>query len=123
AKRLANALKHVEAVIKLCDPDYNVNAIALRRKNRTNPWFKRGHLFRAILDVLKAATEPLPVPQIARRLVAKRGDVSPKPADMRRLNDSVREVLFRGGLARHVIAEAGKPARWRLISGGQSDTI
>lgn len=32
AVRLADAMKHVEAVIKLFDPDYSVRAISARRK-------------------------------------------------------------------------------------------
>jgi ABC-type uncharacterized transport system substrate-binding protein len=36
AIRLAEAMKHVEAVIKLFDPDYNVRAISVRRRQKTN---------------------------------------------------------------------------------------
>lgn len=38
-ERLANDMKHVEAVIRLFDPAYNVRAISVRRRNRSNRWF------------------------------------------------------------------------------------
>jgi hypothetical protein len=41
----------------LFDPAYNV--LSVRRRNQRNRWFKRGAMFRAVLDVLKAAEEPL----------------------------------------------------------------
>ena len=37
AKRCAEAMKQVEAVIMLCDPDYSVHRIAVQRRNQTNP--------------------------------------------------------------------------------------
>lgn len=104
AERLADGMKHIEAVIKLCDPDYSVHRIAVRRRNRTNPWFKRGHMFRAVLDALKAATEPLTTWDIAKRMLTTRGVKEPASDDIRRLETSVRET-FRGGLAKHVIAD------------------
>jgi hypothetical protein len=48
-------MKSVEAVIRMFDPAYNVRAISLRRRNRANRWYRRGTMFRAVLDVLKAA--------------------------------------------------------------------
>jgi hypothetical protein len=49
-------MRAVEAVLKMFDPDYNVRAISARRRVTGNPWFKRGTLFRAALDVLRTAT-------------------------------------------------------------------
>ena len=41
AGRLAASMLAVEHVIKLFDPDFKTTAIAARRRQRTNPWFKR----------------------------------------------------------------------------------
>jgi len=46
AKSLATDMKHVEAVIRMFDPEYDVRRIAVRRRNRTNGLFKRCTLFR-----------------------------------------------------------------------------
>jgi hypothetical protein len=59
AQRLAEDMKHVEAVLRMFDPSYNVTAIARRRRIYGNPWFKRGTLFRDALGVLRDAAGPL----------------------------------------------------------------
>ena len=46
----------VKAVVKMLQPDFNVATIAAKRCNETNPWFKRGTLFRSAVDVLRRAT-------------------------------------------------------------------
>jgi hypothetical protein len=116
AKRLAGAMRHVEAVIKLFDPAYSLRAIAARRRRKVNAWFKRGTMGRAILDVLKAATEPLPTRTIAERMLATRGIAEPDPADVRDLESGVRAAI-RQSLAKHLLADGSKPARWRLFAG------
>ena len=64
----------VEHVIKLFDPDFNARTISARRRQKTNPWFKRGTLFREALDVLRTATGPLTVAELtAGVLAAKNG--------------------------------------------------
>jgi hypothetical protein len=47
ASRLASDMRHVEAVIRMFDPTYDVRRIAVKRRRKKNPWFKRGHMFRA----------------------------------------------------------------------------
>jgi hypothetical protein len=59
AERLAEAAKNVEAVIKLFNPDFDAKTIAARRRQATNPWFKRGTLFREALGILRTATAPM----------------------------------------------------------------
>jgi hypothetical protein len=59
AARLAASMLAVEHVIKIFNPDYNVRAISVRRRQRTNPWFKRGTLFREALGILRTATAPM----------------------------------------------------------------
>jgi hypothetical protein len=114
AKRLADAMRHVEAVIRLVDPAFNVRRIAVRRRNRVNAWFKRGTMGRAVLDVLKAATDPLTTRAIAERMLIARGQAEPDPNDVRDLESGVRACL-RQSLAKHLLADNSKPARWRLI--------
>jgi hypothetical protein len=58
AVKLATDMLHVEAVLKMFDPEFNCRAISARRKQSTNPWFQRGTLFRAALDVLRTPRRP-----------------------------------------------------------------
>jgi hypothetical protein len=73
AVRLAESMKHVEAVLKLFDPDYSVRAISARRRQKTNPWFKRGTLFREALGVLRTATVPMTVREVTDAVLAAKG--------------------------------------------------
>ena len=42
AIRLRTAMMQVEAVVKMLQPDFNVCGIPAKRRNKSNPWFKRG---------------------------------------------------------------------------------
>ena len=57
ADRLRQAMEHVEAVIKILDPTHNLRTIAVRRR-KPNGWFKRGTIWRAVLDALRQAGKP-----------------------------------------------------------------
>jgi hypothetical protein len=39
------------------DPGFNARAIAARRRVTGNPWFERGTMFGAALDVMRAADD------------------------------------------------------------------
>src|SRR5262249_39385363 len=68
--KLASDMLHVEAVLKMFDPEYNCRAISARRKQNTNPWFKRGTLFREALGILRTATVPMTVTEIGHAVLA-----------------------------------------------------
>src|SRR6266571_4954535 len=74
AKRLAEARAHVEAVIKMFDPAYNVNRIPGRQHYRRNKWFPRGGVLRAVFDVLKRAKGPMTTRAIVDQILAERGE-------------------------------------------------
>jgi hypothetical protein len=69
ALRLAESMRHVEAVIKMLDPTYNLRRIAVKRR-QPNPWFKRGTVYRRAVDVLRTAEQPLTAREIAERVLA-----------------------------------------------------
>jgi hypothetical protein len=115
AKRLAEDMKHVEAVIKLFAPDYNVQAIAVKRRQNTSKWFKRGHLIRAIVDVLKAATAPLTVREITAAVLAGQGITDPEYKSRFVADCNVRVCLkYKEG---KIVERVGDkpPVKWRLI--------
>jgi hypothetical protein len=57
--RLKTAMMQVEAVLLMLQPRFNIKSIAAKRRNKSNPWFKRGTLFRSAVDVLRRATSPM----------------------------------------------------------------
>jgi hypothetical protein len=113
AHRLAGQMLHVEAVIKMLDPTYNLRRISVKRR-QANPWFKRGTVYRPAVDVLRTATEPLTAREIAEWvLVAAKVD-NPKKAAVADLTGSVLASLrnHKGkGVQR---TNEGSPARWIL---------
>jgi hypothetical protein len=42
--KLRMQMMQVEAVMKMLNPEVNLRAIAVKRRNQGNPWFKRGTL-------------------------------------------------------------------------------
>jgi hypothetical protein len=110
-KRLRLSIFQVEAVMKMLSPEVNLRLIAPKRRNVGNPWFKRGTLYRAVIDVLRRATSPMTSREISDALIA---DKAP-PATRKQAIDLQAAILAalrkRNGGA--VIGD-GAPARWRL---------
>ncbi len=114
AVRLAEAMKHVEAVIQLFNPGFNVRAISARRRQQTNPWFKRGTLFRVALDVLRAAKEPLTVAQVTAAVLTARGITDATERQYRGVEAGIRSCLeTNAGKTVQRVGE-GVPRRWRI---------
>jgi hypothetical protein len=68
--RLKTAMMQVEAMLQMLQPGFSVASIAAKRRNRSNPWFKRGTLFRSGADVLRRASGPMTPREIATTLIA-----------------------------------------------------
>jgi hypothetical protein len=65
-------LGHLDAAIRLFDPDYDLASI--RPKRLRDPDMARpGEMSRFVLDVLRGVAEPMPTPDIAARLIVERG--------------------------------------------------
>ena len=113
AARLAESMKHVEAVLKLLDPSYDVRPIAVRRR-KPNPWFKRGTVFRGALDALRASDTPLTAREITGRMLAAKGVVNPNSKALRDLTGAVSASLtnHNGGSIERI--GEGSPARWAI---------
>ncbi|HEV2627906.1 MAG TPA: hypothetical protein VGV41_04610 [Pseudolabrys sp.] len=112
AERLHEAMKHVEAVIKLLNPAHKLNRIAVRRR-KPNPYFKRGTVFRAALEVLRRTDGPLTAHDVALAMLDAKG-VKNAPAEaVRDLEGAVRASL-RGSDA--VVGIGKHPTQWRLTN-------
>jgi hypothetical protein len=115
AKRLREDKRHVAAVIKMFSPGYDLKAIAARRTYKSNPWFKRGTVFRSAIDVMRASTEPLTVAQIVDRMLAAKGVSTARPDQIRGLQSAILASLQnRKGKGRVRLADDRVPMRWVL---------
>ena len=114
AQRLAGQMLHVEAVIKMLDPTYNLRRISLKRR-KPNPWFKRGTVYRRAVDALRTASEPMTAREIAERVLEVANIKRPDKAALADLQGSILASLrnHKGkGVER---TNEGSPARWALI--------
>jgi hypothetical protein len=116
AVQLAEAMKHVEAVIKLYNPDYNVARIAGRRRQKTNPWFKRGTLFREALDVMRKAAGPLTCAEITDGVLAAHGIKDATKRQWQGIEAGIRSCLETAAGKTVERAGDGVPRRWKVRS-------
>jgi hypothetical protein len=97
-------------VVKMLEPGFNVATIAAKRRNKSNPWFKRGTLFRSAVDVMRRAAVPMTAREIADALVA---DKAPQATRKQAIDLQAAILAARKRDGAMVIGE-GAPARWRL---------
>lgn len=110
---LSHQMRHVEAVIKMLDPAYNLARITVKRR-QPNKWFKRGTLYRRALDVLRTAPEPMTTAQIGTAVLAAHGIDDASEADAKAIALGIQHSLKNHegkGVER---AGEAVPARWRL---------
>jgi hypothetical protein len=95
-------------------PGFNARAIAAKRRNRGNPWFKKGTLFRCALDALRESEKPLTVAELVNAMLAAKG-VSDAPANLLRKLWSGLQSNLRNHEGKAVVAVGeGSPKRWTL---------
>lgn len=110
--RLRSQMVQVEAVMKMLDPDFSAKAISAKRRNTGNPWFKRGTLHRAVVDVLRRSQEAMSADEVCAVLLdGKR----PSPSKTQEAN---LQAAILAGLRKRDgkgIEKVGdRPQRWRL---------
>ena len=112
--KLVKKMREIESVIKMMDPGFKINRIAVRRQ-QPNTWFKRGTISRLCLTVLREAKEPLTVRQIIdRALVSKGQDPDAEKA-------AKVKVVFHNALRNQIgttlrVIREGPIVRWELIN-------
>ena len=111
-EELSHQMRHVEAVIKMLDPAYNLARITVKRR-KPNKWFKRGTLYRRALDVLRTATGPMTTAEIAAAILKAEG-IEASKADVQSVSLGIQHSLKNhDGKGVEIMGEA-RPARWQL---------
>ena len=117
AKRLIADMHHVEAVLKLFDPDYDARKIAAKRQHRANPMFKKGEMWPLAIQIMKDSPEPLTGFDIAREMLRRKGFTDPTPAQSKSAYWAITSSLRdHAGKIVEQVGE-GMPYRWRVIEG------
>jgi hypothetical protein len=107
-------LAHVDATMRLFDPDVRPKDIRPKQLRERNAWFRQGECLRLIYDELREATQPATTRELAERIM--RVKAIPAADDDRR--ERVQKTLLASlNRAKQTIArvETAGVVRWRLI--------
>ncbi len=67
------SLMHLDATMRLFDPDIRPEEIRPRQLRAHNDWFRPGECLRLIYDVLRDAAQPVTTRDLAGRIIAAKG--------------------------------------------------
>ena len=114
AARLAEDMRHIEAVLRMLVPGFNVASIAAKRRNQENPYFRKGEIFRHVLGILREAPAPMTTREIVIALLRSRGAVEPSSAAIRTMFGAVATSLrnHQGKTIEKV--GIGSPKKWAI---------
>jgi hypothetical protein len=112
-QNLAEQMRNVEAVIKMLDPSYSLRAISVKRR-QSNPWFKRGTVYRRAVDTLRVATGPMTAREIAERVLVTANIKRPDKAALADLIGTINSSLRNHDGKGVQRSNEGAPARWRM---------
>ena len=107
-------LAHVDATMRLFDPDIRPKDIRPKQPRTRNAWFRPGECLRLIYNELREATQPVTTRELAERIM--RVKAIPVADDQRR--ERVQKTLLASlNRAKEAIArvEIAGVVRWRLI--------
>ena len=107
-------LAHVDATMRLFDPDVRPKDIRPKQLRERNAWFRQGECLRLIYDELREATQPVTTRELAERIMRLKAI---PPADDERRERVQKTLLASLNRARETIArvEVAGVVRWRLI--------
>jgi hypothetical protein len=107
-------LAHVDATMRLFDPEIQPKDIRPKQPRVRNAWFRPGESLRLIYDELREATQPLTTRELAERIMRLKA----MPAADHQRRELVQKTLL-GSLnrAKQTIArvETAGVIRWQLI--------
>jgi hypothetical protein len=82
-----------------------------KRRNKSNPWFKRGTLYRSAVDVMRRAEAPMTAREIADALLA---DKAPEATRKQAIDLQAAILAALGKRDGQSVVSEGAPARWKL---------
>jgi hypothetical protein len=97
--KMVRDLEHIDATIKLIDPDYQPEGISPKMFRPPEDWSKRGQMSRMILSILRTAKEPMTSREIAAKMIFERGlatDMKMLKLMSRRVGSSLRDMRDKG---------------------------
>jgi hypothetical protein len=107
-------LAHLDATMRLFDPNLQPKDIRPKRPRECNVWFRPGECLRLIYDELREATQPVTTRELAERIMRVKAI---SVADNNRRELVQKTLLASLNRAKETIArvETGGVVSWRLI--------
>jgi uncharacterized coiled-coil protein SlyX len=107
-------LAHLDATMRLFDPDIRPNDIRPKQPRARNAWFRQGECLRLIYDELRTATQPVTTRELAERIMQIKGMPAADNDRRERIQKTLLATLNR---AKETIArvEIAGVVSWRLI--------
>lgn len=107
-------LAHVDATMRLFDPDIRPKDIRPKQPRERNAWFRQGECLRLIYDELREATQPVTTRELAERIMRVKAIPAADSDRRERIQKTLLATLNR---AKQTIArvEIAGAVRWRLV--------
>jgi hypothetical protein len=107
-------LAHVDATMRLFDPDIRPKDIRPKQPRERNAWFRQGECLRLLYDELRAATQPVTTRELTERIMRLKAIPA---ADNDRRERIQKTLLASLNRAKQTIArvETAGVVSWRLI--------
>ena len=115
SSRVREALSHVEAVIAMLEPGSSMAALANSRRRNKVLTFKRGEPVRLTFQILREASEPVTVREIAERMFRLGGRDDPDERSLYHLKHAIRNVLRAHKGKTVTVSEGVWPERWAIM--------
>ena len=114
--RLEAEMAHVDAVIRMFNPSYDISKIATKRSFGKNPaGTKKGAGSREALTVLREVGEPLTASEIARRVLEKQQKAA-TPEACKMLAATIHSTFSRRKDGAVIFDVSDYPGKWALRS-------
>jgi hypothetical protein len=94
-------------------PDLRQRGVKRRKANR---WFKRGTVYRRVMDVLRTASEPMTARQISERVLANANIRNPDKRAFMALTSAINSSLRNHAGKDVQRTNEGQPAKWALAA-------
>jgi hypothetical protein len=114
SRKLRADMAHVEHVLKILRPDESMAPLSVKRRYAKNKFFKRGHLIREALRIMRQEARPVSADEIALKLLAEKGVTQPTRQQRSALRSGILTALgtHKG---RNVIGNGARPQQWEPV--------
>jgi len=107
------SLTHLDATMRLFDPELRPEEIRPRNRRTCNTWFRPGECLRLIYDVLRDAPEPVTTPDLVERIIAMKSMLANDDRERALIQKTILASLSRAKATIERIETAGV-VRWRV---------